>query len=295
MSKIKSLQYLLLDSLSKRDAGLSKKLSKTLSVSENNSYYIINWQDDRNLKKLEIEKFKFNFYQRNDLENNKKDLKNILKTNNENAEYIVDQILKNKKKINNPLNFKAKYLSHIFIIIISLSIAINFTDISNKFVPILLIFSFVFELLDKRKISFYLSLLMLSFFSPNEFIFFFSLFLVIFNLLEPIFFLKKTKIIMLLIIILINFNFLSFSSINFDINFILINILILLNLLFNFIRYNSNYNWIYCIPAFSYGFFYNEEIILSYFWIFICFFIHYLFNYLDKIFFLKIKTSPILE
>ena len=295
MSKIKSLQYLLLDSLSKRDAGLSKKLSKTLSVSENNSYYIINWQDDRNLKKLEIEKFKFNFYQRNDLENNKKNLKNILKTNNENAEYIVDQILKNKKKINNPLNFKAKYLSHIFIIIISLSIAINFTDISNKFVPILLIFSFVFELLDKRKISFYLSLLMLSFFSPNEFIFFFSLFLVIFNLLEPIFFLKKTKIIMLLIIILINFNFLSFSSINFDINFILINILILLNLLFNFIRYNSNYNWIYCIPAFSYGFFYNEEIILSYFWIFICFFIHYLFNYLDKIFFLKIKTSPILE
>ena len=295
MSKIKSLQYLLLDSLSKRDRGLSKKLSKTLCVSENNSYYIINWQDDRNLKKLEIEKFKFNFYQRNDLENNKKNLKNILKTNNENAEYIVDQILKNKKKINNPLNFKAKYLSHIFIIIISLSITINFTDISNKFVPILLIFSFVFELLDKRKISFYLSLLMLSFFSPNEFIFFFSLFLVIFNLLEPIFFLKKTKIIMLLIIILINFNFLSFSSINFDLNFILINILILLNLLFNFIRYNSNYNWIYCIPAFSYGFFYNEEIILSYFWIFICFFIHYLFNYLDKIFFLKIKTSPILE
>ena len=295
MSKIKSLQYLLLDSLSKRDRGLSKKLSKTLSVSENNSYYIINWQDDRNLKKLEIEKFKFKFYQRNDLENNKKDLKNILKTNNENAEYIVDQILKSKKKINNSLNFIAKYISHIFIIIIFLSIAINFTNISNKFVPILLIFFFVFELLDKRKITFYLSLLMLSFFSPNEFIFFFSLFLVIFNLLEPIFFLKKTKIIMLLIIISINFNFLSFSSINFDINFILINVFILLNLLFNFIRYNSNYNWIYCIPAFSYGFFYNEEIILSYFWIFICFFIHYLFNYLDKIFFLKIKTSPILE
>ncbi len=194
MSKIKSLQYLLLDSLSKRDRGLSKKLSKTLSVSENNSYYIINWQDDRNLKKLEIEKFKFKFYQRNDLENNKKDLKNILKTNNENAEYIVDQILKSKKKINNSLNFIAKYISHIFIIIIFLSIAINFTNISNKFVPILLIFFFVFELLDKRKITFYLSLLMLSFFSPNEFIFFFSLFLVIFNLLEPIFFLKKTKI-----------------------------------------------------------------------------------------------------
>ena len=295
MSKIKSLQYLLLDSLSKRDKSLSKKLSKTLNVSENNNYYIINWQDDKNLKQLEIEKFKFSFYQRNDIENNRKDFKNILKTNNENAEYIVDEILKSKKKINNSLNFIAKYITHIFIIIISLSVFINFTDISNKLVPILLIFSFVFELLDKRKITFYLSLLMLSFFSPNEFIFFFSLFLILFNSLEPIFFLKKTKIITLLIVISINFNFLSFSSINFDVNFVLVNILILLNLLFNFIRYNSNYNWIYCIPAFSYGFFYNEEIILSYFWIFICFFIHYLFNYLDKIFFLKIKTSPILE
>ena len=164
----------MLDSLSKRDKSLSKKLSKTLNVSENNNYYIINWQDDKNLKQLEIEKFKFSFYQRNDIENNRKDFKNILKTNNENAEYIVDEILKSKKKINNSLNFIAKYISHIFIIIIFLSIAINFTNISNKFVPILLIFSFVFELLDKRKITFYLSLLMISFFSPNEFIFFFQ-------------------------------------------------------------------------------------------------------------------------
>lgn len=295
MSKIKSLQYLLLDSLSKRDKSLTKKLSKTLNVSENNNYYIINWQDDKNLKQLEIEKFKFSFYQRNDIENNRKDLKNTLKTNNNNAEYIVDEILKSKKKINNSLNFITKYITHIFIIIISLSVVINFTDIPNKFVPILLIFSFIFELLDKRKIIFYLSLLIISFFIPNEFIFFFSLFLILFNSLEPIFFFKKTKIIMLLIVISINFNFLSFSSINFDVNFVLLNILILLNLLFNFIRYNSNYNWIYCIPAFSYGFFYNEEFILSYLWIFICFFIHYLFNYLDKIFFLKIKTSPILE
>ena len=295
MSKIKSLQYLLLDSLNKRDKKLSKNLSKTLKVSENNIYYIINWLNDGNVKQLEIEKFKFNFYQRNDIEKNKKDLKDTLKTNNENAEYIVDKILKGKKKINNPLNFIPKYISHIFIILISLSIAINFTNISNKFVPILLIFSFVFELLDKRKIMFYLSLLLLSLFSPNEFIFFFSLFLILFNLLEPIFFFKKTKIIMLLVIILINFNFLSFSSVNFDINFVLINILILLNLFFNFIRYNSNFNWIYCIPTFSYGFFYNEELILSYLWVFICFLIHFLFNYLDKTFFLKIKTSPILE
>ena len=72
MSKIKSLQYLLLDSLNKRDKKLSKNLSKTLKVSENNIYYIINWLDDGNVKQLEIEKFKFNFYQRNDIEKNKK-------------------------------------------------------------------------------------------------------------------------------------------------------------------------------------------------------------------------------
>ena len=99
MSKIKSLQYLLLDSLNKRDKKLSKNLSKTLKVSENNIYYIINWLDDGNLKQLEIEKFKFNFYLRNDIEKNKKDLKDTLKTNNENAEYIVDKILKGKKKL----------------------------------------------------------------------------------------------------------------------------------------------------------------------------------------------------
>ena len=46
MSKIKSLQYLLLDSLNKRDKSLYKNLSKTLKVNENNSYYIINWLDD---------------------------------------------------------------------------------------------------------------------------------------------------------------------------------------------------------------------------------------------------------
>ena len=36
MSKIKSLQYLLLDTLNKRDKNLSKKLSNTIQVSESN-------------------------------------------------------------------------------------------------------------------------------------------------------------------------------------------------------------------------------------------------------------------
>ena len=39
MSKIKSLQYLLLDTLNKRDKNLSKKLSNTIQVSESNENY----------------------------------------------------------------------------------------------------------------------------------------------------------------------------------------------------------------------------------------------------------------
>ena len=295
MSKIKSLQYLLLDTLSKRDKILYKKISKTLQVSENNNHYIISWHENMDLKELEVDKLKFSFYQRNDIENNNRDLTYSLKNNNQNANDIIDKILKSKKKISKSANFITRYISQIFIILIFFSLTISTTDISNKLIPIFLIIFFVFEVFDKKKIIFYISLSVIVFLRPNEFIFFFSLFLIIFNLFEPIFYLKKTKIILLIMTILINFNFLNFSSINFDTNFALLNFLIIFNLLFNFTRYNSNFNWIYCIPAFSFGFFYNGEIIQSYLWIILCFFIHFLFNYLDKIFFLKIKTSPILE
>ncbi len=52
MSKTRSLQYLLLDTLSKRNIGKNKmdinNLAKSLRVDENNTYYEITW----------IEKFK---------------------------------------------------------------------------------------------------------------------------------------------------------------------------------------------------------------------------------------------
>ena len=62
MSKIKSLQYLLLDTLNKRDKNLSKKLSNTIQVSESNENYLITWNEDSNLKKFEVAKSKFSFY-----------------------------------------------------------------------------------------------------------------------------------------------------------------------------------------------------------------------------------------
>ena len=295
MSKIKSLQYLLLDTLNKRDKNLSKKLSNTIQVSESNENYLITWNEDSNLKKFEVAKSKFSFYQRNDITNNTKIIVNSLKTNNESAEYVVDEILKSKKLKNNSLNFVGKYICHIFIILISLTIILSETNISNKYIPILIIISFAFEVFDKRNIIFYVALFILSYLSLNEFIFFYCLFLLFFNLFEPIFFFKKTKIILVIFLILINFDFVNFAQMELDYNFLFINILTFSCILVNFTKYNSNFNWLYCIPSFSYGFFYNGELFESYLWICFCLFIHILFNYLDKIFFLKINTSPMLE
>ena len=147
----------------------------------------------------------------------------------------------------------------------------------------------------KRNIIFYVALFILSYLSLNEFIFFYCLFLLFFNLFEPIFFFKKTKIILVIFLIIINFDFINFAQMELDYNFFFINILTFSCILVNFTKYNSNFNWLYCIPSFSYGFFYNGELFESYLWICFCLFIHILFNYLDKIFFLKINTSPMLE
>lgn len=295
MSKIKSLQYLLLDTLNKRDKSLSKKLANTIHVSENNDNYIITWNENSNLKKFEIAKSKFSFYQRNDIQNNTKIISNSLKTNNESAEYVIDKILKSKKTTNNSLNFTKKYIYQIFIILISLIITLSGTNIYDKFIPVLITISLSFEVFDKRNLIFYGVLSILSFLSPNEFIFFYCLFLLVFNLFDPIFFYKKTKIILSMFLILINFDLINFTQINFDYNFLLISMLIICCILINFTRYNSNFNWLYCIPSFSYSLLYNDELFQSYLWIFICLFIHIIFNYLDKKFFLKINTSPILE
>ena len=55
MSKIKSLQYLLLDTLNKRNLGKNKSninnLAKSLRVNENNNFYEITWIEEFRKKK----------------------------------------------------------------------------------------------------------------------------------------------------------------------------------------------------------------------------------------------------
>jgi len=293
MSKIRSLQYLLLDVLNKRDSKISKNIASTLIVQENNLNYIVLWKENFEQKKIEVEKNQFVFYQRNDIENSMLDLSKSLSFNNNNANLLIDKILKEEKKINKSLNFFKKYLVQILIILITITIAVSFSNLQYKLIPILIISSLIFDLIEKKKIFFYLILFMITLVKPDKFILFYSFFLILFNFFEPIYFLKKIKLFTLIISLYLNFYFLDLSLSNIYIHLIIVVLLTIIITLINFTKYNSNYNWLYCLPAFSFGFLFNNEIIISYLWILNCLSLPMIFNYLDKKIFLKIKTLPL--
>ena len=221
------------------------------------------------------------------------DLSKSLSFNNNNANLLIDKILKEEKKINKSLNFFKKYLVQILIILISITIAVSFSNLQYKLIPILIISSLIFDLIEKKKIFFYLILFIITLLKPDKFILFYSFFLILFNFLEPIYFLKKIKLFILIISLYLNFYLLDLSLSNIYIHLIIVVLLTIIITLINFAKYNSNYNWLYCLPAFSFGFLFNNEIIISYLWILNCFLLPMFFNYLDKKIFLKIKTSPI--
>ena len=151
MSKIKSLQYLLLDTLKKRKNVISADLASSLKVKEDNANYIISWREKLKQKEIRVEKNKFIFYQRNDIDNKTLDLSGSLTFNNNNADLIINNILKKEKEVNKPLNFFKKYLSHIIIIAAMLTAALFFTNVQNKIIPVLLVLFLIFDLLEKKK------------------------------------------------------------------------------------------------------------------------------------------------
>ena len=295
MSKIRSLQYLLLDTLKKRKNVISADLASSLKVKEDNTNYIILWKEKLKQKEIRVEKNKFIFYQRNDIDNKTLDLSESLTFNNNNADLIIDNILKKEKEVNKPLNFFKKYLSQIIIIAAMLTAALFFTNVQNKIIPVLLVLFLIFDLLEKKKFYFYFAITLISLLKPDKYVLFYSIFLILFNIIEPIYFFKKIKILLLSFSILLNFYFLDISFATFIDHFIVISILCFIITLINFTKYNSNYNWVYCMPAFSFGFLFNNEIMISYLWMINCLLMPVIFNYLDKKFFLKINTSPIFE
>ena len=61
MSKIKSLQYLLLDALNKRKNTVSTDIASSLKVKEERANYIILWKENLKQKEIKVEKNKFIF------------------------------------------------------------------------------------------------------------------------------------------------------------------------------------------------------------------------------------------
>ena len=298
MSKTKSLQYLLLDTLNKRKNKRNKSstsnIAKTLRVNANNDGYEVSWVENFKQKKIFIPKEDFSFYIRNDiiLENIKID--NSLEKNNNNAKKIIDQILNEEEIVTKPLNFFKRHLIQIGILLITFIPLIFYSTVENKIIVLSIILILFFDLI-KKSLFINIYFLLISAINPNEFIFFYSLFLLFFTIFEPGINYKKTKIILTIFAITLNFYLLNINIASFDSNIILISLLILFITINNFTRYNSNFNWLYCIPSFALSFSLNGDVIISYLSLLTCFFLSYVFNYLDRTFFFKIKTSPILE
>jgi len=61
MSKIKSLQYLLLDALNKRKNTVSTDIASSLKVKEESANYIILWKENLKQKEIKVEKINLFF------------------------------------------------------------------------------------------------------------------------------------------------------------------------------------------------------------------------------------------
>ena len=291
MSKTKSLQYLLLDTLNKRNFGKNKvevnSLAKSLRVSENNMFYEITWIEKFKKKKIEVSKDKFSFYVRNDILNNSKPSENALEKNNKSSSEIIDKILKQKVIKRNSQDFFKKYIFQVLCIILFFSPIIFVSSIENKIIGIGILLIMFLDIIEKKKIISHSLFLIITLYKPNILILFYSSFLLFFTIFEPGIKFKKIKTILLTIIISLNLYFIENFVFLINIHLPIILVLILMLTINNFIKYNSNFNWIYCIPSFSLIFYSYQNILLSYIALLISSFIPYWFNLLDKRFFLK--------
>ncbi len=291
MSKTKSLQYLLLDTLNKRNLGKNNvevnSLAKSLRVNENNMFYEITWIEKFKKKKIEVSKDKFSFYVRNDILNNPKPSENALEKNNKSSGEIIDKILKQKVIKINPLNFFKKYIFQVLCIILFFSPIIYVSSIENKIIGIGILFIMFLDIIEKKRIISHSLFLIITLYKPNILILFYSSFLFFFTIFEPGIKYKKIKTVLLVIIISLNLYFSENLVFLINIHLPIILILIVMLTINNFIKYNSNFNWIYCIPSFSLIFYSYQNILLSYITLLICSFLPYWFNLLDKRFFIK--------
>lgn len=296
MSKIKSLQYLLLDHLfkikNKSNEIQVDKIAKSLIVEDGIENYIIKWNNNTEKHKIEVKKDNFNFYERNDIKNLKKD-EDFLKKNNLNAKNIISKFFLKVSNKKNKITLIKRYIIHI-VYFLSMYLLIDlFVTKKLQYKEIILIVLLFLDLLrPKIRIAFNCIILFISFLNPGDIYIFYSIFLLFFTIFDTNQFFKKIKIIILCLIIFYYFQILNYEiTLEFSIHFFIICFLIIISSIFNFIKYNSNYSWIYCFPSFALAKLSSEEIIASYLIMLICILFIPVVNYLDNIFFFKTNNS----
>ena len=164
---------------------------------------------------------------------------------------------------------------------------IFYSNIENKIIAFVIFLTMLFDLIEKKKIVSHIFFLFFTLYQPNEIIFCYSFFLFFFTIFEPGIDFKKIKIALITFIFFINLNYMSNFEIFINFQFIIISFLLMIITIHNFIRYNSNFNWMYCLPSFSIIFFINNDIIISYISLILCLLIPYIFDFFDKKIFLK--------
>jgi len=296
MSKIKSLQYLLLDHLfkikNKSNEAEVDEIAKSLVVEDEVENYIIKWKNNKENFKIEIKKDNFNFYERNDIKNIKKN-EDFLTKNNLSAKNIVfNYFLKDSVK-KNKITLVKRYFVHL-IYFLSIYLLIDFFLTKKiQYQEIILITLLFLDLLHpKFRIIFNFSILFLSFLDPGNIYILYSLFLLFFTIFDTNQFFKKIKVLTMFSLIFYYFQFINYElKLEFSIHFFIICFLVIVSSIVNFIRYNSNYSWIYCFPSFAVAKLISEEFTASYLIMAICIFFIPVVNYLDNIFFFKTRTS----
>ena len=271
MSKIKSLQYLLLDTLRKKKLNKDEhnRISKSLKIKLDNDNYLISWLDNQNLKKIKVDINKFRFYSRNDIANVKSE--NFLEQNNKNAKEIVDEIVDgnyiatNKAKLFSKDIFTFFYFSSIFFI------ASYYSNIDIKINLIAIFFVVMIEIILKSNKLTPILLLIISILKPDELLFFASIFYLVIYIFDTYSKIKFLNYFLLLISIYLNSIYFKLENIEFSVQLLLLIIIYFIIMLNNFFRYNSKNLWIYVFPSFSFLFFFEGFLIVPYLILILCY------------------------
>ena len=264
MSKIRSLQYLLLDTLNKKNISnqVRTKISKSLKIKLVNDSYLISWLDNNNIKEIKVDISKFRFYSRNDIANIKSE--NFLEQNNLNAKEIVNKIIEGNYLSKNKGNFLSKDVFTSLYFSSILFLASYYSNIDIKISLIAIFFIMMIEIILKsNKLTPFL-LLIFSIFKPNELFFFASVFYLIIYIFDVYTKLKFLNYFLLFISIYLNLFYFESGKIEFSIQLLLLIVIYFIVMFNNFFRFSSKNLWIYVFPSFSFLFFFKGFFIESY-------------------------------